>query len=127
MTRWLEDRAFWCRCGLTTCPAPRQPAEALLAKLDLLHFILQRPVTILHGCRCPSAHALVGGAPDSGHLDGTAADLAVGSPKERWHLLSAIFGSDPPMFSQVGLGVGLLHVGVAPGKSAWLNGLERSC
>lgn len=127
MTRWLEDRAFWCRCGSPTCTAVRQPTEALLVKLDLLHVILQRPITILHGLRCASANALATGDPDSGHLDGTAADLAVGSSKERWHLLSAIFSSDPPMFHQVGLGMGLLHVGVHPGRSAWLNGLERPC
>jgi hypothetical protein len=127
MTRWIEDRAFWCRCGAPTCAAPRQPAEALLVKLDLLHFILQRPLTILSGLHCHAFHAAAHGAPGSGHLDGTAACLAVASDKERWHLLAAIFGSDPPMFSQVGLGVGRLHVGVAPGKSAWLNGLERSC
>lgn len=120
MSAWLDTRAFRCPCGQTTCAAPRAPAEALLAKLDLLHYLLQRPLVLVGGLRCAAHHAALGGDPESGHLDGTAADIAIASPKERWHLLAAVFGSDPPLFHGVGLGPAWLHVSLAPSRSAWL-------
>ena len=61
-----------CQCG---CGYDTVDTELL----DMLNQIRAAfgPVRITSGCRCPEHNAEVGGAPDSQHLRGRAADIVV--------------------------------------------------
>lgn len=64
---------FACKCG---CGFDTVDTELM----DILIFVRENfdsPVTITSGCRCKSHNAAVGGAPDSQHLYGRAADIQV--------------------------------------------------
>ena len=58
-------------CGLDTVDAE------LLSDLDSIRTHFERPVTINSGCRCPEYNRSVGGAENSQHLLGRAADIVV--------------------------------------------------
>lgn len=64
---------FACRCG---CGADTVDAE-LLEVLQRLRRHFREAVRIHCGIRCPGHNARVGGAPDSQHLTGKAADFHV--------------------------------------------------
>lgn len=65
---------FACRCG---CGFDAADAELL----DVLEYVRRCfgnvPITITSGCRCQDHNAKVGGAPDSQHTKGKAADIKV--------------------------------------------------
>lgn len=56
-------------CGATFV-APR-----LVRHLEQLRELVERPIVIVSGYRCPPHNKAVGGAPDSQHVYATAADL----------------------------------------------------
>jgi len=64
---------FACKCGCGFAAAD----AGLLAVLEDLRSTFDAPVTITSGCRCQSHNARVGGARDSQHTKGLAADIAV--------------------------------------------------
>lgn len=45
--------------------------------LELIREYFGKPITINSGCRCPEYNKAVGGAPNSQHLKGKAADIVV--------------------------------------------------
>lgn len=53
-------------------------SPTLVAHLEQLRAIVGRPLKIVSGYRCPWWNARVGGAPQSRHLKGDAADLPSG-------------------------------------------------
>jgi len=63
---------FACPCCQKVMLHPR-----LLAKLEKLREVLERPVYITSGYRCPSYNQKVGGVVNSYHLIGLAADIQV--------------------------------------------------
>ena len=66
-------KEFACKCG---CGGDTVDVE-LLRVLDQLRMRWMAPVIITSGYRCAAHNAKVGGAPDSQHLVGKAADIAV--------------------------------------------------
>ena len=70
----LEE--FKCRCG---CPIPEEVKENLTALveqvLDPARAKLNRPIMVNSGYRCPKHNQAVGGALNSQHTKGEAADL----------------------------------------------------
>ena len=71
--RHFTRAEFMCKCG---CGFQTVDAE-LLAVLEDLRDMYQRPVRINSGCRCPQWNKQVGGEEGSEHLRGTAADIAI--------------------------------------------------
>lgn len=68
------DRAeFACRdgCGFASVD------QRLIDGLEELRALLDAPITISSGCRCPKHNAAVGGSPNSRHMLGQAADIFV--------------------------------------------------
>jgi len=61
------------------CPCCRQVmlSPDLLARLNHLRRVVNRPIYINSGYRCPEENHRVGGAPGSYHLLGMAADIHV--------------------------------------------------
>ena len=60
-----------CGCGFDTVDA------TLLEVLERARNYFRAPITITSGCRCPTYNARVGGAKNSQHLRGRAADIVV--------------------------------------------------
>lgn len=68
------------KAGLKNQPAAKELAalEALCTNtLESIRAYFGKPITILSGYRCPAVNKLVGGAPDSQHLRGEAADITI--------------------------------------------------
>lgn len=113
-----DPRLFQCGCGREDCPAP-PPRPGLLDALDRIRRRLGRPVVVTSGPRCPDYNARVGGAPDSAHLDGDAADLACPSSAARYALVAAATQE----VDRIGVGTSFVHVDVGPRRprpALWL-------
>ena len=78
---------FKCKCG--ECEVDTVDAE-LIGVLEALRKRYDRPITITSGCRCVEYNREVGGAEDSQHLLGKAADIVVKGidPAEVYHYLN---------------------------------------
>ena len=78
--------------------------------LDPLRQLWGSPLYVNSGYRSPAVNAAVGGARNSQHLTGCAADITAGSPKKNRKLLKLILLHFAPAYSppsREGAGVGL--------------------
>ena len=90
----------------------------LLAVLELVRQVFDKPVTITSGYRSPEHNKAVGGAPNSKHMLGIAADIVVAghTPQEVYDLLDKTF----PNYYGVGLYSGWVHIDVRnKSKARW--------
>ncbi len=81
--------------------------EPFLQALDDLRELVGKPFVINSGYRCPAHNREVGGAPNSQHLHGRAADIACHDAGMRYALLVAA-----PLFGMTGIGVAKTFVHV---------------
>jgi len=73
---WFKASEFACTCPRPACVGKTGSIEPDLGeRLDALRSICVFPLTVTSGLRCPEHNAEVGGAPDSAHLTGQAADI----------------------------------------------------
>lgn len=102
------------------CPCCRRVmlSPDLLARLDHLRMVINRPIYINSGYRCPEENRRVGGVSDSYHLRGMAADIHI-----RDFLLSdLILYAKELGFNGIGIYYkkNFLHLDVRPGpKHIW--------
>jgi hypothetical protein len=82
--------------------------------LEQVRAAVGKPITVSSGYRCPALNAAVGGARDSAHLQGLAADINVSgmAPKA---LAKAIIAAGI-QFDQLIYEGTWVHIGLAPGK-----------
>lgn len=77
LTENFDRSEFACKCG---CGFDTVDVQ-LIAYLEGIREHFDRPVTITSACRCPDHNMAVGGATNSWHLKGRAADIQVeGTP-----------------------------------------------
>ncbi len=69
-SRW----EFRCKCGC----GKEDIHIGLVHRLQVIRDITGHPIKILSGCRCAEYNAKIGGAPESYHLKGMAADWCFG-------------------------------------------------
>lgn len=89
--RHFTEAEFRCPCG--ACPGSAHPPmdRGLILALDNVREEYGRPMRVTSGYRCPSHNAAVGGASDSAHLTGQAADVRCATgPARRALLLVAL-------------------------------------
>lgn len=93
--------------------------DALVENLQILRDIIQKPINILSGYRCPNYNEQVGGVPSSQHIFGKAADIHVKMPL--LELLDTILGIDAFKFGGVGLypQESFIHVDIRGAKARW--------
>lgn len=107
--------ACHCRCGAS------HVSDDLVNSLQLLRDSLHEPIKILSGVRCPYHNKRVGGARNSQHLTGNAADIVVdGIETEK---LYRYIDDNADVFGFGGLGLyinlGFVHVDVRKEKARW--------
>jgi uncharacterized protein YcbK (DUF882 family) len=85
----------------------------LVALLQNVRNIIGKPIHINSGLRCPENNRRVGGASDSAHLSGYAADIAVNSSHYRYEFLAVAMD----LFERVGIAKTFIHVDVDPDKA----------
>ena len=107
---------FACKCG--KCGGyPVEPSERLVRVLDAIREETGLPVYINSGVRCPEHNEAVGGADNSRHMDGDAADIRCPgkTPRELYSIADRIVGNTG--------GVGLydwgIHVDAREYKARW--------
>lgn len=103
ISKHFSRSEFACKCG---CGYNTVDAQ-LLAILEDLRETVQSPITITSGCRCAAHNAREGGAKNSQHLYGRAADIAVQgvSPGAVYELLNR-----DPRAGGVGVYTNWVHV-----------------
>lgn len=112
-SKYFKRKEFACKCG---CGFDTVDAK-LLEVLDQFRQAFDEPITITSGCRCPAYNESVGGAPNSRHLEGKAADFKVKGYKPE-----EVFGAfDACMEGWGGLGLysSWVHVDVRDEKARW--------
>ena len=114
----FSETEFRCKCG--KC-ANNPISENLVRKLQAVRLIYGAAITVVSGYRCPAHNKKVGGAANSAHTRGTAADLRRPISGPALHsLLNAIWSVG---FRGHGIGAGKLHIDVDDlGKRAWMYG-----
>jgi len=103
-----------CRCCGLDITDPR-----LVAALEDLRRGVRAPIHVLSGCRCLEHNRAVGGAKDSQHLLGTAADITVPGVPIRSVCQQAM---KIPAFAGLGLDEQrcMLHVDVRESPARWV-------
>lgn len=99
-----------CKCGCATPKRIQRRLRRLAVQLENLRRELGHGVGILSGYRCPAHNRHVGGASDSQHMYGTAADLRVPHGKQGRYVAAA---KRVRQFERGGIGVyphGGVHV-----------------
>ncbi len=114
--KYFKRNEFHCKCG--KCGGfPVEPDEKLVKLLVQIREHFDSPVTITSGVRCKTHNANVGGASNSQHLYGTAADFKVKgkTPKE----VAAYCETLLPKSGGIGIYSSWVHVDVRSNKSRW--------
>lgn len=82
---------FECRCGCEMPADVKQNLEALVeVVLDPARERLGKAIRVTSGYRCEKHNKAVGGAANSQHVKGQAADICAGSPAENLAIAKAI-------------------------------------
>lgn len=104
---YFNEDEFLCPCGDAKC-VKADMNQAFMGKLNRLRDMFGKPVTVIKGggYRCKTYNARIGGAEDSYHLQGRAADILAASDHDRYLLLRIAFS----LFGGVGVNNGTIHL-----------------
>ena len=113
VTKNFTDEEFACKCGCGF----KGISKKLVEELQILRDTLNAPITINSGCRCEAHNKKVGGAVDSQHTKGIAADIVVKGfkPETVYQLLE----QRHPNTYGLGLYKTWVHIDVRPIKARW--------
>lgn len=92
---YFTPQELQCKCG---CGMQIDPKYA--AWLECVRDDFGKPMIINSGARCPKRNAEVGGEPDSAHLLGLAADIAIDNAADRFKIVAIAIDLDA-----VGIGI----------------------
>jgi hypothetical protein len=113
LSEHFRSEEFVCPCCGAATAAP-----ALIGALEDLRAIIGLPITIASGYRCVGHNLAVGGARDSQHVQGHAADIVVpGVPP----VVLAMAALEVPAFAHGGIGFGptICHLDVRGFPARW--------
>lgn len=115
LSKDFSKSEFKCSCG---CDKVRVSPH-LVKGLQKMRDGYGKPIKISSGFRCDDHNDTVGGAQNSAHLTGDAADMAVSNSKQRFALIrEAIYAG----FTRIGIAESFIHVDVsisAPQNVCW--------
>ena len=81
--KYFKQGEFACKCG---CGFDNIN-PLLVQKLDIIREKMGTPLKVTSGCRCASYNKSVKGKPDSAHVKGNAADIAIVGGVRRYAFL----------------------------------------
>lgn len=121
LSQYFDRDEFRCKgttCGINggNCGFSAVDAE-LLAVLTDIRETYGKPVKITSACRCPAHNKKVGGAPDSQHVKGLAADIQVDgySPAK---IEQYLLGKYPDKYG-IAASKTFVHIDVRAQKARW--------
>lgn len=108
LTENFSRSEFACPCGCDKADIKME----LVRRLQIVRSALDRPLSINSGVRCEEHNSAVGGAEDSAHVAGEAADIRCEDSGLRYNLiLRLIF-----RFDRIGIGRDFIHVDISRSK-----------
>lgn len=115
---------FHCKCDNEDCdglPPSPEATRHLAWTLQQIRNAIGVPLKINSAYRCPMHNAAVGGASNSKHLNGTAADLKPlgSSPEELHEVIESLVDSKQISSGGLGLYNTFVHYDIRPGKARW--------
>ncbi len=120
LKNWKCIRHFSAEEFRCPCCGRQEMDLAFVSRLDNVRERLGAPLAVLSGFRCPEHNRRIGGAEDSAHLRGLAADLGCAGSAIRLRLLEELRQEG---FNRLGLGASFIHVDAdpdLPGNVLWL-------
>ena len=103
LTTHFRAKELACKCG---CNVEKMDS-GFMVMLQKLRQTLDRPLFITSGYRCQEHNKAVGGASESYHLKGMAADIVCISTKDRYEIVGAAIRLG---FSGLGIDKQFVHV-----------------
>lgn len=118
------------RLKINNTPPPAELAnlQILIAGLEQVRALLKAPMIISSGYRCPALNKAVGGAKDSDHMKGLAADFTAPDFGKPAQIVKAIAASNIK-FDQVifeNKGSVWVHIGFGPAKRREVLTIDKS-
>ncbi|AFA49437.1 D-Ala-D-Ala carboxypeptidase family metallohydrolase [Acetobacterium woodii] len=78
LTPHFNREEFKCCCEGRYCNGfPAEMNPELVGRMEAIRLVVELPIIVTSGVRCPTRNAEVGGIPNSRHLSGNAADCYV--------------------------------------------------
>lgn len=102
--RYFSSKEFVCHCGCGN----NKVTPKLVNILDNMRELIG-PITITSGCRCKEWNNKQGGAENSAHLTGKAADIKINSSRGRFNVLFAAFDEG---VHRIGIAKSFVHIDV---------------
>lgn len=124
LTAHFSRREFVCR-GNDCCNQSAPISLQLVDALEMLREAVERPLIVASGFRCRKHNATVGGASNSQHTFGLAADIIV--PRDMDIEVMIALAKLIPAFATGGIGRygGFVHLDIRTGGPArWSGGLD---
>lgn len=117
--QYFGRHEFACKCGKYCDGYPVEPSEALVRLLDEMREIVGLPVYVNSGIRCKQHNEAVGGAAQSRHMYGDAADISCPkkTPQELYELACALL----PDSGGIGLYDWGIHVDCRSAEARWVG------
>lgn len=121
LSEHFSDREFRCKCGKCTLP---EISKELLEVLERVRAEFKGKVVITSGYRCVAHNAVVGGATNSQHCLGIAADIQVTNDTGIYvpprHVAKWLDEEYPDKYG-IGRYKSWTHIDVRPKKARWVG------
>lgn len=111
LTTNFRRSEFSCGCGGDLCPRQRISID-LVGRLQDLRDIVDEPIVVNSGFRCPKHNAAVKGSLRSRHMEGLAADIALNRDSEIDLRELAVIARDRCGFGRIGTYETWIHLDV---------------
>ena len=109
--KYFKREEFACNCGC----GRNEIKDELITKLDEARQLAGVPFRINSGYRCDKHNAESGGAVESPHMSGFAADISTTDSRTRWLILESLVNVG---FNRIGIGKTFVHADCDPNKDA---------
>ena len=96
LSKNFDSSEFACKCGC----GYDTPNPELIRMLQVARDLYGKPIRITSGCRCIKHNRNVGGASNSAHLEGKAADIATPTGKDRYLIIESLMAAG---FKRIGI------------------------
>ncbi len=115
--RYFQVSDFACKCGRPECNAV-PPSSTLMQKIDDMRLQFGEAINITSGSRCDYQNDRVGGAKDSQHLLGRAADIPCDNGDYMYRLVKYAMKQG---FTGIGIKAHMVHLDIRQGQPVFFG------